>query len=54
MTSGSGVSLSPFQVQKANEFTATVGLSDKLKYQVADALEMPFANNKFDLSKFMI
>ena len=50
MKNGNGLSLSPFQIKKATEYTEQAGLSDRLKYQVADALDMPFANNKFDLT----
>lgn len=48
----SGISLSPFQIGKAKEFTESQGLSSKMEYQVADAMKMPFKENSFDLSKY--
>lgn len=51
MKEGRGLSLSPFQIKKANEFTASAGLADRVQYTVDDALSMPFSNGKFDLSK---
>lgn len=48
--SGKGISLSPFQIQKANEFTKIATLDDKLQYMVADAMKMPFDQNTFDLT----
>ncbi len=50
--SAEGLSLSPYQVQRANAFSAKVNLSHALHYQVADAMNMPFPNNSFDLSAF--
>ena len=49
-----GISLSPFQIKKANEFTAQAGLSQLAEYTVADAMNMPFKDNQFDLSKFVL
>ncbi|RYH11075.1 methyltransferase domain-containing protein [archaeon] len=46
-----GLSLSPFQIGRANDYSAKAGLADRLSYQVADAMKMPFADNSFDLSK---
>ena len=45
-----GISLSPFQISKAKEFTTAQGLENKMEYQVADAMAMPFKDNSFDLS----
>eukprot|EP01035_Chromulina_nebulosa_P020322 gene20322-26379_t len=47
---GTGISLSPFQIEQANKLTIASALNDKLKFQVSDALAMPFANNTFDLT----
>ena len=47
---GKGISLSPFQIEKANEFTKIAKLDDKLQYMVADAMNMPFNENAFDLT----
>lgn len=47
---GVGLSLSPFQIEKAKELTASESLTDRLDYVVADALNMPFANESFDLT----
>lgn len=44
-----GVSLSPFQVNKANDLSRKVGLGRQLQYQVGDAMKMPFSDNSFDL-----
>lgn len=46
---GVGISLSPYQIMRANKFTDEANLSSKLKYQVADAMNMPFPENSFDL-----
>ncbi len=48
--SANGISLSPFQVQRAKELSAKLNLSHSLNYQVADALNMPFKDNQFDLT----
>lgn len=52
--SAEGLSLSPYQVQRANTFSAKANLSHALHYQVADAMNMPFSNNSFDLSAFSV
>lgn len=44
-----GITLSPYQAGRGNELAKIQGLSDKCNFQVADALEMPFADNSFDL-----
>ncbi|KAL4425042.1 hypothetical protein ABPG77_001820 [Micractinium sp. CCAP 211/92] len=44
-----GITLSPFQAARANELAAAQGLGDKLQFQVADALQQPFADGEFDL-----
>lgn len=44
-----GITLSPVQAQRATERAQAAGLSDKTKFLVADALEMPFEANTFDL-----
>jgi tocopherol O-methyltransferase len=49
-TKAQGLSLSPFQIGKAQEFTKQQGLEKKVEYQVADAMKMPFADNSFDLT----
>ena len=48
--SAEGISLSPFQVARAKLLSAKLNLSHALNYQVADALNMPFKNNQFDLA----
>jgi tocopherol O-methyltransferase len=48
---GVGISLSPFQIQKANEITSRDGLGGLLGFKVADAMAMPFEDNSFDLGK---
>lgn len=44
-----GITLSPLQAARANELAAAQGLGDKLQFQVADALQQPFADGEFDL-----
>ncbi len=44
-----GITLSPVQAARATERAAAGGLSARTKFQVADALNMPFADNAFDL-----
>lgn len=44
-----GVTLSPYQANRGNELAQEQGLSDKCSFQVADALDMPFSDNTFDL-----
>jgi len=48
--SAEGLSLSPFQVSRANALSAVANLSKSLQYQVADAMNMPFSPNSFDLT----
>ena len=53
---GVGVSLSPFQIGKAKEFTVRMKEEGKLQpgqkveYEVADAMKMPFKDGAFDLT----
>eukprot|EP00442_Polarella_glacialis_P055631 CAMPEP_0115160642 /NCGR_PEP_ID=MMETSP0227-20121206/70928_1 /TAXON_ID=89957 /ORGANISM="Polarella glacialis, Strain CCMP 1383" /LENGTH=328 /DNA_ID=CAMNT_0002572581 /DNA_START=1 /DNA_END=984 /DNA_ORIENTATION=+ len=44
-----GITLSPWQVNKAKELSGSSGQGDVCSFQVADALKMPFADNSFDL-----
>ena len=48
--SATGITLSPVQAQRASERAAELGLSDRATFQVADALNMPFDSNSFDLA----
>jgi tocopherol O-methyltransferase len=48
-TDATGITLSPVQASRANVRVAEVGWQDRVKFQVANALEMPFADNSFDL-----
>ncbi|MBD1880594.1 MULTISPECIES: methyltransferase domain-containing protein [unclassified Coleofasciculus] len=43
-----GITLSPVQAARAKERAAVAGLSDRTSFQVADALNMPFADDSFD------
>jgi len=45
--SANGVTLSPFQAQRANEITQAEGID--ASFQVGDALDMPYEDNSFDL-----
>ncbi len=44
-----GITLSPVQAQRACERAVEFGLQDRTNFQVADALNMPFEDNSFDL-----
>jgi tocopherol O-methyltransferase len=44
-----GITLSPVQANRAKERARSAGLTDITDFQVANALEMPFADNSFDL-----
>jgi tocopherol O-methyltransferase len=50
MNKGDGISLSPYQIARAKEFTQQANLTSKLTYQVADALKMPFPDNTYDMT----
>ncbi|MES1022844.1 methyltransferase domain-containing protein [Gloeocapsa sp. BRSZ] len=43
-----GITLSPVQAARATERAQTAGLSQNTHFQVADALNMPFADETFD------
>lgn len=43
-----GITLSPNQAKRATEITSSAGLSDKVSFQVADALKQPFPDEQFD------
>ncbi|CAJ1946264.1 unnamed protein product [Cylindrotheca closterium] len=44
-----GITLSPYQANRGNELAKEQGLEDSCSFQVADALDMPFDDNSFDL-----
>ncbi|KAL3931156.1 MAG: hypothetical protein SGPRY_001244 [Prymnesium sp.] len=44
---GVGITLSPIQVERATALSR--GMESRLRFQVADALKMPFEDNSFDL-----
>lgn len=44
-----GITLSPVQANRAKERAQAAGLTAKTNFQVANALDMPFADNSFDL-----
>nr|GEW17771.1 gamma-tocopherol methyltransferase [Tanacetum cinerariifolium] len=44
-----GITLSPVQVERAQALADAQGLGDKVSFQVADALNQPFPDGKFDL-----
>lgn len=44
-----GITLSPVQAERAQALAAAQGLSSKVSFQVADALNQPFPDGKFDL-----
>ena len=44
-----GITLSPVQASRATERAIEANLADQVQFQVANALEMPFADHTFDL-----
>ncbi len=44
-----GITLSPVQAKRAQERAEAAGLSPQVQFQVADALQMPFESDTFDL-----
>ncbi|KAK9061350.1 hypothetical protein SSX86_018531 [Deinandra increscens subsp. villosa] len=44
-----GITLSPVQAERAQALAAAQGLGDKVSFEVADALNQPFPDGKFDL-----
>ena len=48
-SSATGITLSPVQASRAAERAMEAGLDDRVRFEVANALEMPFADNSFDL-----
>jgi len=44
-----GVTLSPKQAKRAQERATEANLADRVQFQVANALDLPFADNRFDL-----
>jgi len=46
---GTGISLSPVQVNRARERGKASGLEDRLHFEVANALHMPYPDHHFDL-----
>ena len=44
-----GITLSPVQANRATDRAKNAGLQEQVQFQVANALEMPFPDNQFDL-----
>jgi tocopherol O-methyltransferase len=44
-----GITLSPYQANRGHELAIEQNIQSKCNFQVADALQMPFPNNTFDL-----
>ena len=44
-----GITLSPVQASRAKERSSEIGLDNRVNFEVANALDMPFADNSFDL-----
>ena len=44
-----GITLSPVQASRAKDRAKEAGLDEKVKFEVANALSMPFADDSFDL-----
>lgn len=47
--SATGITLSPAQAERATQRAHEAGLSQQVQFQVADALNMPFGDDSFDL-----
>ena len=47
--SATGITLSPVQANRASDRAQEAGLGSRCRFQVANAQEMPFANDSFDL-----
>ncbi|XP_071926494.1 gamma-tocopherol methyltransferase, chloroplastic-like isoform X2 [Coffea arabica] len=48
-TECTGITLSPVQAERARALAAAQGLENKVSFEVADALNQPFPDGKFDL-----
>ena len=48
-SSATGITLSPVQASRAKERATEAGLSERVNFEVANALDMPFADDTFDL-----
>ena len=48
-SNATGITLSPVQASRAKERAREAGLDSRVDFEVANALEMPFADNSFDL-----
>nr|AXL06040.1 methyltransferase type 11 [uncultured bacterium] len=46
---GVGISIARGQVERANERAAAAGLADRLSFRFADAMDMPFPDESFDI-----
>lgn len=44
-----GVSISGRQVERAHERAVSAGLADRLSFQLADAMDLPFSEESFDI-----
>jgi len=44
-----GITLSPYQAKRGNELAKEQGLEEQCHFQVADALDMPFESDSFDV-----
>jgi ubiquinone/menaquinone biosynthesis C-methylase UbiE len=44
-----GISISQRQVERANDRTAAAGLAGRLSFQFADAMDLPFPDESFDI-----
>ncbi|MGF1590839.1 MAG: methyltransferase domain-containing protein [Pleurocapsa sp.] len=48
-SNATGITLSPVQASRAKERAVEAGIDSRVRFQVANALEMPFEDNTFDL-----
>lgn len=48
-SNATGITLSPVQASRAKERAVEAGIDNRVRFQVANALEMPFEDNTFDL-----
>ncbi len=48
-SNATGITLSPIQASRAKERAVEAGMDSRVRFQVANALKMPFEDNTFDL-----
>lgn len=49
-----GIDISEELIQVAKVLSKKKGLEDKVKFQIADAMDLPFSDNQFDIAIFQV